>query len=198
MQVGESVRELDILAIGRDRTESTLALCALVGRDVFDVNGQESADPRAFVFQIPRRLGRCGQMHHAFLNRAKDEMKHVVEMHADVRGDAAGLVRAPQLVDVPVETLEFGKEIGLGEVAVDYPDRIVGVERSDQIIAGLADGDHVARGDIPAVQFIWRGAALPSAQQALRAHQRHHHRKPQLLRMGAGLRGCKDDNRAPR
>lgn len=43
--------------------------------------------------------------------------------------------------------------------------------------------------------FILRGAALPSVEQTLRAHQRGHHHKPQLQRMGTGLRRCQDDHR---
>ena len=40
------------------------------------------------------------------------------------------------------------------------------------------------RAGLPAVQRIRRGTALPSAEQALRAHQRRHHHQPQLQRMG--------------
>jgi len=57
---------------------------------------------------------------------------------------------------------------------------------------------HPRRAWLPAVQCVRRGIAVPPAQQALRAHQRHHHNQPQLRRMGPGLRGCQDDNRAPR
>jgi hypothetical protein len=41
---------------------------------------------------------------------------------------------------------------------------------------------------LPAVQCIRRRAALPSAQQTLRAHQRRHHHEPELQRMGHRLR----------
>src|SRR5690606_38603721 len=37
---------------------------------------------------------------------------------------------------------------------------------------------------IPALQRIGRGAAIPSAEHALRAHQRRHHHQPQLQRVG--------------
>ena len=42
--------------------------------------------------------------------------------------------------------------------------------------------------DIPAVQHIGRRAAVPSSQQTLRANQRGHHHKPELQRMGDGVR----------
>ena len=51
---------------------------------------------------------------------------------------------------------------------------------------------------IPAVQRLGRSLALPSPEQALRTHQRHHHHQPQLQRMGHGLRRRQDDYGAPR
>ena len=47
---------------------------------------------------------------------------------------------------------------------------------------------------IPAVQRVWRRSALPPAQQALRAHERHHHNQSQLQRMGQRVRRCQDDD----
>ena len=39
------------------------------------------------------------------------------------------------------------------------------------------------------------GAAVPSAQQTLRTHQRRYHHQPQLQRMGRRVRRCQDDHR---
>jgi hypothetical protein len=58
-----------------------------------------------------------------------------------------GRTFAAQFVDVAVEALELGEEIGCGKVAVDDADAVVGVERGDQPVAGVLDGAHVARGD---------------------------------------------------
>ena len=48
------------------------------------------------------------------------------------------------------------------------------------------------------VQHIGWRAALPLAEQTLRAHQCHHHHKPELQRMGHRLRRREDDDRAAR
>ena len=51
-----------------------------------------------------------------------------------------------------------------------------------------------------AVDRVGRGwcTALPSLEQALRAHQRRHHHQPRLQRMGNGLRRRQDDHRFAR
>lgn len=48
------------------------------------------------------------------------------------------------------------------------------------------------------VQRVSWSIALPSVEQALRTHQRYHHHKLQLQRMGQCLRRCQDDDRASR
>ena len=48
------------------------------------------------------------------------------------------------------------------------------------------------------LQRLRRSFAVPSAQQALRAHQRRHHHQPELQRMVRRLRRRQDDHRAPR
>ncbi len=47
---------------------------------------------------------------------------------------------------------------------------------------------------VPPVQPSRRGAAVPSAEQALRAHQRDHHHQPELRRLGQRLRRRQDDH----
>ena len=39
---------------------------------------------------------------------------------------------------------------------------------------------------LSAFQCLWRSIVVPSAEQALRAHQCRHHHQPQLQRMGQG------------
>ena len=58
-----------------------------------------------------------------------------------------GRAFAAELVDVAVEALGLGEEIRGREVAVDDADAVVGVERGDQLVAGVFDGAHVARRD---------------------------------------------------
>jgi hypothetical protein len=53
-----------------------------------------------------------------------------------------------QLVDMPIEPFELGEEMRLREVAVDDPDGVVAVERSNQNVAGRLDRHHVTRCDV--------------------------------------------------
>ena len=58
--------------------------------------------------------------------------------------------------------------------------------KAGQIAARLCPlrSRHPRRARLPAVQRLRRRAALPPAEQALRAHQRRHHHQSQLQRMG--------------
>lgn len=47
-----------------------------------------------------------------------------------------------------VKTFEFGEEVRVGMVGVYYAHGIAGVEGGDEFIAGVADGAHMARGDV--------------------------------------------------
>ena len=57
---------------------------------------------------------------------------------------------------------------------------------------------HPRRARLPPVQRLRRSLALPSAEQALRAHQRHHHDQSQLWRVGNRVRRSEDDDGATR
>ena len=57
---------------------------------------------------------------------------------------------------------------------------------------------HPGRTRLPAVQRLRRRFAVPSAEQALRARQRHHHHQSQLRRVGRRVRRPEDDDRATR
>jgi hypothetical protein len=65
-----------------------------------------------------------------------------------------------------------------------------GIDPPDQFLIFV----HPGRAGIPALQRLRRGAAVPSAEQTLRAYQRRHHHKPELQRMGHGLWRRKDDH----
>ena len=59
-----------------------------------------------------------------------------------------------------VEPLELGEEGAVGEIAVDDPDGVAGIERRDQPVAGRRDRLHVPRRDI-AGRADQREIALP-------------------------------------
>ncbi len=58
------------------------------GGQVVRVNGQEPTHPGSFVFQIACGFLVAGVVHHVALELAKDEVQHVVEVHANVGGHA--------------------------------------------------------------------------------------------------------------
>src|SRR6201989_3447679 len=69
-----------------------------------------------------------------------------------------------------------------------------------QIAARLTHSDLVILDELGYLPFqrLRRGVALPSAEQALRARQRHHHDQSQLRRVGNRVRRPEDDDRATR
>ena len=54
---------------------------------------------------------------------------------------------APQLLQVPLEALGLGEELRLAVESIEHADRIVRVERGDQLPADVLDRLHVARGN---------------------------------------------------
>ena len=72
--------------------------------------------------------------------------------------------------------------------------------KAGKIAEALVKTDLVILDELGYLPFSTSGGALavPSSEQALRAHQCDHHNQSQLQRMGNGLRGCQDDHRAPR
>ena len=72
--------------------------------------------------------------------------------------------------------------------------------KAGQIAEGLTKLDLVILDELGYLPFSasGRGPAVPSAQQALRAHQRRDHHQPQLQRMGHRLWRCQDDHRLAR
>ena len=53
-----------------------------------------------------------------------------------------------QFINVAIKTFKFSEEVCVGEIAVNNADRIIGVERGHQVVAGGLDGLHVARSDV--------------------------------------------------
>lgn len=59
-----------------------------------------------------------------------------------------GVAGTAELVQMAVETLGFGEEGGIGEIAVHDSDPIVRVEGTNEVVTGFFDGFHVARSDV--------------------------------------------------
>ena len=74
----------------------------------------------------------------------------VVQVVGTADAHVVDLMLAPpaQLIEVAVEALGLGKEVGLREIAVDDADAIVRIERTHQVIAGFLNGFHVTWGNV--------------------------------------------------
>ena len=68
--------------------------------------------------------------------------------------------------------------------------------KAGQIAESLTKLDLVILDELGYLPFrrLGRGLAVPPPEQALRAHQCHHHHQPELQRMGHSLRRCQDDH----
>ena len=62
--------------------------------------------------------------------------------------DAILFGTAPELFEVTVEALDLGEKAGVEGKAIQATDRIAGVDGGNQAIAGIADGDEMAGGDV--------------------------------------------------
>ena len=87
----------------------------------------------------------------------------------------------------------------IGVQAIEHKrKRVPGKVRTDRGAPHPLRPRHPRRTRLSPVQRLRRSLALPSAEQALRAHQRHHHDQSQLRRMGNRVRRPEDDDRATR
>src|SRR5262249_3058341 len=79
---------------------------------------------------------------------SRSHSKTAVRVVKMVRGTDRDIVdlpaATPQLVDVSVEPLEFGKEMRVGIVAVEDADGVIGVIRNPEIPTHSLDRSHVA------------------------------------------------------
>jgi len=62
--------------------------------------------------------------------------------------DAILFGTAPELFEVTVEALDLGEKAGVEGKAIQATDRVAGVDSGNQAIAGIADGDEMAGGDV--------------------------------------------------
>ena len=88
VQVGETVRELDLVAIDGNRTKRPLFLGQVLG-EITPVDRKKPAHPRPFILQIPRGTIDFPQMNNVFFQIAEHEREHVEEVNAYIRRNTA-------------------------------------------------------------------------------------------------------------
>lgn len=119
VQVDEGARELDLLAVERDRSPGAPAFLARGRQQVFDVHRREPAHPRMPVFEVTGGLRVHRKVYGILLEFAENEVRHVEEVHADFRGDAARLVQvALSILQVPVAARG---SVGKGDLMLRLP-----------------------------------------------------------------------------
>ena len=92
VQFREALAELEFLAIDHDGAVSALLPFHGIGRQGVGVNAEEITHTGAFQFQVARHAVVRGHVDNVLLHVTEDPTQHVVEMHADVGGDATALV----------------------------------------------------------------------------------------------------------
>ena len=87
VQVSESLGELDLHAIDRNRTVGSLFLAGGLGQIAL-VDRQEPAHSRPLILEIACRTIDLSMVNDVRLEGPENEAKHVVKVHPDVGGDA--------------------------------------------------------------------------------------------------------------
>ena len=92
MQFGESLRELKLLAVNRQRTIGAFLTLHGILRQANGIDTEEIAHTRFLQLQVS---GHAVERHHVncvLLHRTEYPLQHIVEMYADIRGYTATLV----------------------------------------------------------------------------------------------------------
>ena len=92
VQLGEALAELELAAVDVERAVGALLAFDRIGRQAVGIDAEEVAHAGLLEAEVARHAVEAHHMDDIFLDRAEDPLEHVVEMHADVGGDAAALV----------------------------------------------------------------------------------------------------------
>ncbi len=143
VQIGEAFAEFELFAADVDVTVGSFFSLHFVGQ-VVGVDRQEPAHAGAFVFQIACCFLGAGVVHDVALEIAKDEVQHVVKVHAYVGGHAKGFaVIAFPAFHVPLATagdvsqfdIKLGVFGGCGDFVAQLEDGIVVTQLKDVVHA---------------------------------------------------------------
>ena len=92
MQLGEALAELKLLTVDHDGAVGALLPFHGIGRQGVAVDAEEVTHAGAFQLQIAGHAVVRGDVDDVLLHVAENPAQHVIEMYADVSGDAAALV----------------------------------------------------------------------------------------------------------
>ncbi len=143
MQVGKAFAEFEPFAAYVDTAIGGF-FALHFGGQIVSVDGQEPTHTGAFVFQIAGGFLGAGVVNHVALELAKDEVQHVVEVHADVSGQAEGFaVVAFPAFHVPLATacdvgqldIEFAVFGGGSDFVAQFEDGVVVAQLQDVVNA---------------------------------------------------------------
>ena len=92
VQLGETLAELELAAVDVEGTVGALLAFDSVGRKAVGVDAEEVAHAGLLELEVARDAVEAHHMDDVLLDRAEDPLQHIVEMHADIGGDAAALM----------------------------------------------------------------------------------------------------------
>ena len=92
MQLRESGTELKLLSVDRQGTVGTFLALHSIGRQTLGIDTKEITHARMLEIEESCYPVKTHYVHDVVLHRSEDPLQHVVEMHTDVRSDAAALV----------------------------------------------------------------------------------------------------------
>ena len=95
MELGETLAELELVPVDGQGTVRPLLPFHGIRRQAIRIDTQEVTHPRLLQAQIARHAVETHQVHDILLNGTENPLEHVIEMHADVRGNSAALVDIP-------------------------------------------------------------------------------------------------------
>lgn len=92
VQLGETLAELELAAVDVEGAVGALLALNRVRRQAVGIDAEEVAHARFLEAQIARDAVEAHHVNDVLLDRAEDPLQHIVEMHADIGGNAAALV----------------------------------------------------------------------------------------------------------
>ena len=114
VQLGEALAELELAAVDVEGAVGALLAFDRIGREAVGIDAEEVAHAGLLEPEVARDAVEAHHMDDVLLDRTEDPLQHVVEMHADIGGDATALVH----VALPRGVVPLAAGSDVGEVNV--------------------------------------------------------------------------------
>lgn len=108
VKFGEACTEFKLISVNTDDPISLLSILCSIRRKTVSVDAEKIAHMRLLKFQIACNAVKAHYMNDIPLYRAEYPLKHVIEMHTDISGDAAAFtdIALPgSIIPFPLEVM---------------------------------------------------------------------------------------------